>query len=164
MTVFGTMLKHLLPAQRQHVMQGDFMLTSFADGCLPAAFMVGLLVACPIFVHLSKSVQTFKLVGVGLLIWFASVFASGLTWDFWSLLFCRTAVGAGEASFVILAAPFVGVCFTSSPIPSLSPWMPNADAHSQLFSSAIVVAAVAWGHNTYWLSSGSTSCNRSDPS
>lgn len=90
-------------------LQGDFDLTNFQDGCLPAAFMVGLLVACPIFVQLAKTVQTFKLVGVGLLIWFVSVFSSGLTWDFWSLLFCRTAVGAGEASFVILAAPFIGV-------------------------------------------------------
>ena len=90
-------------------MQGDFGLTNFRDGCLPAAFVVGLLVACPFFVHLAKSVQTFKLVGIGLLIWFVSVFAAGLTWDFWSLLFCRTAVGAGEASFVILAAPFIGV-------------------------------------------------------
>lgn len=89
-------------------MQGDFELTNFQDGCLPAAFMVGLLVACPVFVHLAKSVQTFKLVGIGLLIWFVSVFAAGLSWDFWSLLFCRTAVGAGEASFVILAAPFIG--------------------------------------------------------
>jgi MFS transporter, Spinster family, sphingosine-1-phosphate transporter len=84
------------------------MLTNFQDGCLPAAFMVGLLVACPIFVQLAKTVQTFKLVGIGLLIWFLSVFASGLSWDFWSLLFFRTAVGAGEASFVILAAPFIG--------------------------------------------------------
>lgn len=27
---------------------------------------------------------------------------------FWSLLLCRMAVGVGEASFVALAAPFIG--------------------------------------------------------
>eukprot|EP00892_Ulva_mutabilis_P000917 jgi/Ulvmu1/10826/UM069_0063.1 len=87
--------------------QGAFDLTNFEDGCLPAAFMAGLLVSAPIFVHFSATVEPFKLVGIGLLIWFTSVFSCGLTWGFWSLLICRTVVGVGEASFVILAAPFI---------------------------------------------------------
>lgn len=69
--------------------------------------MAGLLVSAPVFVHFSARVEPFKLVGVGLLIWFLSVFACGLSWGFWSLLICRTLVGVGEASFVILAAPFI---------------------------------------------------------
>lgn len=87
--------------------QGAFDLTNFEDGCLPAAFMAGLLVSAPIFVHFSAQVEPFKLVGIGLVLWFVSVFSCGLSWDFWSLLVCRTVVGVGEASFIILAAPFI---------------------------------------------------------
>lgn len=89
-------------------MQGDFKLSNFQDGCLPAAFMVGLIVASPTFAVLSKRIQAFKLVGVGLLIWTLAVAACSLTWDFWSILCCRMLVGVGEASFVVLAAPFIG--------------------------------------------------------
>jgi MFS transporter, Spinster family, sphingosine-1-phosphate transporter len=89
------------------LVQAAFNLSNFQDGCLPAAFMVGLLVSCPIFVEFSKKIQPFKLVGVGLIVWFVSVLGCGFAWDFWSLLFCRTVVGVGEASFVILAAPFI---------------------------------------------------------
>lgn len=88
-------------------MQGSFDLSNFQDGCLPAAFMAGLLVSAPIFVHYSATIEPFKLVGIGLMMWFVSVFACGLSWDFWSLLICRTLVGVGEASFIILAAPFI---------------------------------------------------------
>ena len=88
--------------------QGDFALTDFDDGCLPAAFMVGLIVASPTFAFLSRRVQPFKLMGAGLLVWTLAVAACAATWDFWSILACRMAVGVGEASFVVLAAPFIG--------------------------------------------------------
>jgi MFS family permease len=89
-------------------LQGDFDLSTFQDGCLPAAFMVGLMAASPAFAALTKTVQPFTLLGVGLLIWTLSVAACALSWDFWSLLACRMLVGVGEASFVVLAAPFIG--------------------------------------------------------
>jgi MFS family permease len=88
--------------------QGDFSLSGFGDGCLPAAFMVGLIVASPTFAYLSKHVQAFKLMGAGLLVWTLGVAACAATWSFLSILVCRMAVGVGEASFVVLAVPFIG--------------------------------------------------------
>lgn len=93
---------------RSCVVQGAFKLTNFQDGCLPAAFMVGLVVASPTFAALAKRFQPFKLVGSGLLTWTIAVAACAATWDFWSILCCRMLVGVGEASFVVFAAPFIG--------------------------------------------------------
>ncbi|XP_048606630.1 probable sphingolipid transporter spinster homolog 2 isoform X1 [Brassica napus] len=87
--------------------QGDFNLSNFQDGVLSSAFMVGLLVASPIFASVAKSVNPFRLIGIGLSIWTLAVVGCGLSFDFWSITFCRMFVGVGEASFVSLAAPFI---------------------------------------------------------
>ncbi|XP_010461880.1 PREDICTED: probable sphingolipid transporter spinster homolog 2 [Camelina sativa] len=87
--------------------QGDFNLSNFEDGVLSSAFMVGLLVASPIFASLAKRVNPFRLIGVGLSIWTLAVLGCGLSFDFWSITICRMFVGVGEASFVSLAAPYI---------------------------------------------------------
>lgn len=78
------------------------------DGLLPAAFMVGLLASSPIFAEASKHHNAFRLIGVGLAVWTAAAVGCGLAPGFMPLLLCRMAVGVGEASFVALAAPFIG--------------------------------------------------------
>ncbi|XP_022972410.1 probable sphingolipid transporter spinster homolog 2 [Cucurbita maxima] len=87
--------------------QGQFKLTNFEDGILSSAFMVGLLLACPIFASLSKRINPFRLIGVGLSIWTLSVIGCGFSFNFWSIVVCRMIVGVGEASFISLAAPFI---------------------------------------------------------
>mmetsp|Transcript_10894 Transcript_10894/g.32645 ORF Transcript_10894/g.32645 Transcript_10894/m.32645 type:complete len:526 (-) Transcript_10894:2458-4035(-) len=87
--------------------QGDFGLTLFEDGVLPAAFMVGLLGASLVFAEASKTVNGFRLIGVGLSVWTVAVVGCGLALGFWSLVLCRAAVGVGEASFVALASTFI---------------------------------------------------------
>ncbi|XP_041011632.1 probable sphingolipid transporter spinster homolog 2 [Juglans microcarpa x Juglans regia] len=87
--------------------QGEFNLSNFEDGVLSSAFMVGLLVASPIFASLAKSVNPFRLIGVGLSVWTLAVVGCGLSFDFWSITICRMLVGVGEASFISLAAPFI---------------------------------------------------------
>ena len=90
----------------------EFGLTLFQDGLLPAAFMVGLLVSSPIFAESAKYSKSFRLIGIGLSVWATAVAGCAVSVDFWSLLCCRMAVGVGEASFVALAAPFIGaICF-----------------------------------------------------
>lgn len=88
--------------------QGDFVLSLFEDGVLPAAFMVGLLITSPIFAEASKYNNAFRLISLGLSIWTLAVAGCGLAWSFWSLVVCRMFVGVGEASFVALASPFIG--------------------------------------------------------
>ncbi|KAK7368882.1 hypothetical protein VNO80_10915 [Phaseolus coccineus] len=87
--------------------QGDFKLNNFEDGVLSSAFMVGLLVASPIFASLAKSVNPFRLIGVGLSVWTLATLCCGFSFNFWSIAVCRMLVGVGEASFISLAAPFI---------------------------------------------------------
>uniref|UniRef100_A0A0D9W7C5 Major facilitator superfamily (MFS) profile domain-containing protein n=1 Tax=Leersia perrieri TaxID=77586 RepID=A0A0D9W7C5_9ORYZ len=87
--------------------QGDFNLNNFEDGVLSSAFMVGLLIASPIFASLAKIHNPFRLIGVGLLVWTIATAGCGCSFDFWSITICRMLVGVGEASFISLAAPFI---------------------------------------------------------
>lgn len=86
----------------------EFSLTLFQDGLLPAAFMVGLLVASPVFAEAAKFSGSFRLIGYGISMWTLAVLGSSLSTGFYTILICRMIVGVGEASFVALAAPFIG--------------------------------------------------------
>uniref|UniRef100_A0A061REG6 Mfs general substrate transporter n=1 Tax=Tetraselmis sp. GSL018 TaxID=582737 RepID=A0A061REG6_9CHLO len=87
--------------------QGDFALTYFEDGLLPAVFMVGLLVASAAFAEATKYHNAMRLIGVGLAVWTAGVAACAAATGFPLLLAARSVMGAGEASFLALAAPFI---------------------------------------------------------
>ncbi|CAN1355277.1 Probable sphingolipid transporter spinster homolog 2 [Linum perenne] len=87
--------------------QGEFNLSNFEDGALSSAFVVGLLIGCPIFASLAKSYNPFRLIGFGLSVWMLAVIGCGLSFSFWFIAICRMVVGIGEASFVSLAAPFI---------------------------------------------------------
>ncbi|KAL9464086.1 hypothetical protein AB3S75_001812 [Citrus x aurantiifolia] len=100
--------------------QGDFRLNNFQDGVLSSAFMVGLLVASPIFASLAKSHNPFRLIGVGLSVWTFATAGCGSSFDFWSIAICRMLVGVGEASFISLAAPFID---DNAPIPQKTAWL-----------------------------------------
>ncbi|KAL0356975.1 UNVERIFIED_CONTAM: putative sphingolipid transporter spinster2 [Sesamum calycinum] len=82
--------------------QGDFNMNIFEDGVLSSAFMVGLLVASPIFASSAKSFNPFRLIGVGLTVWTLAVAFCGFSFNFWSIAVCRMLVGGGEASFISL--------------------------------------------------------------
>ncbi|XP_052193518.1 probable sphingolipid transporter spinster homolog 2 isoform X2 [Diospyros lotus] len=100
--------------------QGDFNLNNFQDGVLSSAFMVGLLVASPIFASLAKSVNPFRLIGVGLSVWTLATAGCGIAFDFWSITICRMLVGVGEASFISLAAPFID---DNAPVTQKTAWL-----------------------------------------
>ena len=98
-----TLPPHHFPASRPH-----HPLHPRQDGLLPAAFMIGLLASSPIFAEASKHHNAFRLIGIGLAVWTVAAAGCGLAPGFGTLLVCRAAVGVGEASFVALAAPFIG--------------------------------------------------------
>lgn len=89
-------------------LQGEFNLSNTQDGFLATAFLVGLLIASPVFSESCKHYSAFRLIGIGMGTWMLATFGCGLAVGFWSLIFCRMLVGVGEASFVALAAPFIG--------------------------------------------------------
>lgn len=100
--------------------QGDFNLSNFEDGVLSSAFMVGLLVASPIFASLAKSFNPFRLIGVGLSVWTFATACCGLSINFWTITICRMLVGVGEASFISLAAPFID---DNAPVTQKTAWL-----------------------------------------
>lgn len=100
--------------------QGDFNLNNFEDGILSSAFMVGLLLASPIFASLAKSVNPFRLIGVGLSVWTVAAAGCGFSFNFWSITICRMFVGVGEASFISLAAPFID---DNAPVAQKTAWL-----------------------------------------
>nr|KYP54518.1 Protein spinster isogeny 1 [Cajanus cajan] len=100
--------------------QGDFNLTNFEDGVLSSAFMVGLLLASPVFASLAKSVNPFRLIGVGLSVWTLATLLCGFSFNFWFIALCRMLVGVGEASFISLAAPFID---DNAPAPQKTAWL-----------------------------------------
>ncbi|KAF5460197.1 hypothetical protein F2P56_020082 [Juglans regia] len=73
--------------------QWDFNLNNFQDGVLFPAFIVGLLVASPIFASLARSHSPFRLVGVGSSVWTFVVAGCGSSFEIWSLAICRMLVG-----------------------------------------------------------------------
>ncbi|XVE67377.1 hypothetical protein DITRI_Ditri08aG0155300 [Diplodiscus trichospermus] len=100
--------------------QGEFNLNNFEDGLLSSAFMVGLLVASPIFASLAKSINPFRLIGVGLSVWTLATTGCGFSFNFWSITICRMFVGVGEASFISLAAPFID---DNAPVTQKTAWL-----------------------------------------
>ncbi|DBB18663.1 TPA: hypothetical protein ACH3X3_000277 [Trebouxia sp. C0006] len=87
--------------------QGEFQLSKFQDGVLPAAFMIGLLIASLVFSELCKYYNAFRLIGWGMAIFMVSSVGCGFANSFWTLLVCRIIMGAGEASIINLTGPFI---------------------------------------------------------
>ena len=73
----------------QLTFRGDFKLSNFEDGLIPAAFMVGLLVFSPIFAFGSRKYNAFRLIGVGLGVWTVALIGCGFSAGLWSILFFR---------------------------------------------------------------------------
>ena len=48
---------------RHNLMQGEFQLSKFQDGVLPAAFMVGLLISSLVYSEMCKHYNAFRLIG-----------------------------------------------------------------------------------------------------
>ena len=76
-------------------------------GAIGSVFMLGFMVAGPIFAHYSQSQHPLTLISIGLLIWALSTLGVGFSRNFWELLFARAFSGVGEASFVSIAPPYI---------------------------------------------------------
>lgn len=100
--------------------QGEFDLSNLQDGVLSSVFLVGLLIASPIFAYMSKMHNSFKLMGIGLSVWTFATAMCGFSLDFWSITAARMLVGVGEASFISLASPFIR---DSAPHDKRSSWL-----------------------------------------
>jgi MFS family permease len=79
-------------------------------GLLQSAFVVGMSISMPIFANLVHTRPPFRLVGIGLAVWCVSAVLAGLskqTNSFSVLVLARMLSGVGEASFQVVAAPYI---------------------------------------------------------
>ena len=93
-----------------HGFQGEFGLSGELDGWLQSMFLIGLLVASPIFAYAAKTRDNLNLCGVGLLLWSIAVFLNGMCFDFYTMALCRTFVGIGEAALITIVPHFIDTC------------------------------------------------------
>lgn len=84
-----------------------FNLDSGQAGALGSIFMLGYMVASPIFAYFAQRVHPIFLMGFGLMIWTLATFLAGMSETFAWLLTARAFTGVGEASFVSLAPPYI---------------------------------------------------------
>lgn len=74
------------------------------------------LMYCLSALQVCKQYSAFRLLGMGMGVWCCATAACGLAPNFGWLLTARAFVGVGEASFVALAAPFIGGCSASNTV------------------------------------------------
>lgn len=80
-----------------------FHLTSSQCGLIGSSFILGYMLACPLFAFFSRSFSVYRLMAAGLFLWVVAVLLCGLTNNFIVLLGGRILTGVGEASFAGLA-------------------------------------------------------------
>lgn len=87
--------------------QAGLGLTEVQGGALGSIFMLGYMIAGPIFAYYAQTIQPLFLIAIGLSVWGLSSLTAGLSVTFWQLMLSRAFSGVGEASFVCLAPPFI---------------------------------------------------------
>ena len=99
---------------------GGLNLSDLEAGVLGSIFMLGYMIASPIFANSAQKVHPISLMAIGLMIWSGAVIVAGTTGEYYSLTVARAFTGVGEASFVSLAPP---VILESSPPEKSTTWL-----------------------------------------
>jgi len=99
---------------------GGLNLNDLEAGVLGSIFMLGYMIASPIFANSAQKVHPISLMAIGLMIWSGAVIVAGTTGEYYSLTVARAFTGVGEASFVSLAPP---VILDSSPPGRSTTWL-----------------------------------------
>ena len=82
-------------------------LSSLEAGSLGSVFILGYMLASPIFAYNAQFVHPQYLMCIGLSIWSGAVFLTGFSKNFAMIAIARSLTGIGEASFVCLAPPVI---------------------------------------------------------
>jgi predicted MFS family arabinose efflux permease len=93
------------------LLKRDFALSDAALGALGSAFMVSYLVTAPLFGWLGDRGNRVRLAAGGFLVWTCTTALSGLAGSYRALLFARSAVGVGEASFGTVSPGLLADCY-----------------------------------------------------
>jgi MFS family permease len=89
-------------------------------GAVGSFFMLGYILAGPIFAHYAQRSHPLNLIAIGLVVWGLATSATGYSNSFWTLSLSRALTGVGEASFVCLAPPYI---LDNAPPSSKTTWI-----------------------------------------
>lgn len=95
-------------------------LNSIEAGSLGSAFMLGYILASPIFAYFSNRIHPMYLMAIGNSIWAGAVFLTGMSNSYPLILIARSLTGIGEASFVSLAPPCI---IDTAPLNKQTQWI-----------------------------------------
>src|SRR5215472_7288002 len=85
----------------------DLYLSKFVAGSLATIFLVGYFATSPIFGTLADRGRRKGLIALGVAVWSAATWATGMARGVWSLVAARAVVGVGEASYATMAPTII---------------------------------------------------------
>jgi len=97
-----------IPAGALPLILAAFSASDAQGGLLQSLFMFPYAIVSPLAGALGDRTRRFGVAGVGVLIWSAATFASGLAPTFTVLLIARVVIGIGEASYSVVTPPLLG--------------------------------------------------------
>lgn len=97
-----------IPAGALPLILATFGASDAQGGLLQSLFMLPYAIVSPLAGALGDRTRRFGVAGVGVLIWSAATFASGLAPTFTVLMIARVIIGVGEASYSVVTPPLLG--------------------------------------------------------
>ena len=96
----GCMATAIASIRTDHSIAGDHPISQTQAGLLVSIFMVGFLIASPLFAGLGGVLSAKTIIIIGLATWSVAVVVTGVMRGFYGLLITRAFVGVGEAAYV----------------------------------------------------------------
>jgi MFS family permease len=97
-----------IPAGALPLILATFAVSDAKGGLLQSLFMFPYAFISPLAGAFGDRTRRFLIAGVGVLIWSAATFGSGLAPTFAVLLVARVVIGVGEASYTVVTPPLLG--------------------------------------------------------
>ncbi|HEY4186701.1 MAG TPA: MFS transporter [Polyangia bacterium] len=97
-----------IPAGALPLILATFGASDAQGGLLQSLFMFPYAIVSPLAGALGDRTRRFGVAGLGVLIWSAATFASGLAPSFTLLMVARIIIGIGEASYSVVTPPLLG--------------------------------------------------------
>jgi MFS family permease len=95
--------RYLVPSLVESIKHSDFQLSDFQLGALNFGFLIVYTLVAPLFGVLGDRGSRPRWMAFGIFLWSGATVLSGLARSYSALLFARTLVGVGEASYVAIA-------------------------------------------------------------
>src|SRR5437764_4128615 len=89
----------------------DLALSDAQGGLLQSLFITVYALVCPVAGWLGDRQPRLRLAAVGVFVWSAATFASGLAPTYAWLLLARAVIGAGEASYAVVTPSLLSDCY-----------------------------------------------------